>query len=164
MNEKLVKELFELCEKHQLKITTAESCTGGLIAKIITDVSGSSKYFQQGFITYSNEAKISLLKVKSTTIGSYGAVSMQVANQMALGTLSYFAGNDNIISISTTGIAGPDGGTNSKPVGLVYMSVANGNKVGCFRNKFSGTRNSIRNQTSIMALKLLINQIKLWKI
>lgn len=163
MNEKLVKELFELCEKYQLKITTAESCTGGLIAKIITDVSGSSKYFQQGFITYSNESKISLLKVKSTTIGSYGAVSMQVANQMALGALNYFSGN-NIICVSTTGIAGPDGSSNNKPVGLVYISIALGNKTVCFRNKFSGTRSLIRNQSATKAIRLLINQIKLWKI
>ena len=112
----LVKSLKSL----NYKIATAESCTGGLVAKMITDVSGSSAVFEYGVVTYSNRAKTDLLGVSETTLATFGAVSEETAKEMALGALK-LSGAD--IAVSVTGIAGPGGGSTEKPVGLVYIGV-----------------------------------------
>ncbi len=113
--------IYELLEKYNLSIATAESCTGGLIAATLVNVPGISGYFGEGYITYSNEAKEKLLGVSHATLEQYGAVSSQTAEEMAKGA-KQAAGTD--ISVISTGIAGPDGGTEDKPVGLVYLACA----------------------------------------
>lgn len=113
-----------LTEKH-LKIATAESCSGGLISSRMVDLSGSSNYIFQNFVTYSNNSKIKLLNVNPETISKFGVVSEEVALQMAQGLLKNYECD---IAIATTGIAGPTGGSNEKPVGLVYIAVANKEK------------------------------------
>ena len=133
-------------------IAVAESCTGGLLSKLLTDVPGSSKYFACGWITYSNEAKISQLDVHADLIQQHGAVSEQVARAMAIGARNK-AGTDYAIGI--TGIAGPTGGTEQKPVGLVYIGVDSEN--GCYTEQFllSGNRRFIRLRAAQTVLNLL---------
>ena len=114
------KQIARLLLKYNLKLATAESCTGGLISSRMTDVSGSSAYINQNLITYANSAKIKLLGVNAETIEKHGAVSSEVASEMALGLLERYDCN---LAISTTGIAGPTGATDKKPVGLVYMAI-----------------------------------------
>jgi len=138
-------------------IAVAESCTGGLLAKLLTDHPGSSKYFTYGWITYSNEAKISELGVPAELIQQYGAVSEQVARAMAIGARKK-AGTDYAISI--TGIAGPAGGTEQKPVGLVYISVDSENGCDTQRCFFYHGRRFIRlraAQTVLNILRLKLN-------
>ena len=120
--KKIVKKLIE----KKLKISFAESCTGGLLSSYITSVSGSSKVFSLGLIAYSNQSKIKILKVSKKIIRKYGAVSEQTCKAMATNISKI--GNTNM-SISVTGIAGPNGGTRKKPVGLVYLSIKKGNKI-----------------------------------
>jgi nicotinamide-nucleotide amidase len=133
-------------------LAVAESCTGGLLAKLLTDIPGSSKYFTYGWITYSNQAKSSELGVDADLIDKHGAVSEQAARAMAIGARNR-AGTDYAISI--TGIAGPAGGTEQKPVGLVYIGVDSNN--GCFTRQFflSGNRRFIRLRAAQTALNLL---------
>ena len=109
--------------RNALKLATAESCTGGLISSRMTDLSGSSAYIFQNFVTYANDAKIQLLGVKSETIEKYGVVSDAVAEQMAKGLINNY---NCTIALSTTGIAGPLGATDTKPIGLVYIGISNG--------------------------------------
>ncbi len=125
--------LVALAREKGKTVACAESCTGGLIAKRITDVSGSSDMFGFGMVTYANEAKMKLLGVAEQTLAQYGAVSEETAKEMALGTLRV-SGAD--IAVATTGIAGPTGGTDEKPVGLVYIAVANEKGVDCQRFVF----------------------------
>lgn len=147
--EELVVKL--LLEK-KLTITTAESCTGGLIGATLVNVSGVSAVFEEGYITYANEAKQKLLGVSADTLEKYGAVSEQTAREMAEGVLKT-SGAD--VSVAVTGIAGPDGGTKEKPVGLVYMACSyNGNTV-FERHIFSGNRRQIREATVVNALELV---------
>ncbi len=150
-------ELFQLAEllgerlkaKGQ-KIAVAESCTGGLICKMLTDVPGSSAWFDRGFITYSNEAKMDMLGVKSETLEKYGAVSEQTALEMVQGALKNSLAD---YAIAVTGIAGPGGGTVEKPVGLVYIaSQWKQEKAICNRNYFSGDRELVRDKTLKTAL------------
>jgi len=138
-------------------ISLAESCTGGLLAKTLTDVPGASKYFNYGWVTYSNEAKISQLGVNRDTVDEYGAVSEQVAIEMAIGARDR-SGSD--ISISITGIAGPGGGTEQKPVGLVYIVVDNGGAQKVYRFIFSHSREYARLRTVLTALNLLRLEFK----
>ena len=134
-------------------LSTAESCTGSLIAKLITDIPGSSKYFTYGWVTYSNEAKISQLGVDKNLIEKYGAVSSEVAAAMAIGAKAK-SGSD--YSIAVTGIAGPDGGTEQKPVGLVYISIAGPNETKTEHFLFGArNRDFIRLRSSQVALNLL---------
>lgn len=141
-----------------MRLVTAESCTGGMIAAAMTDRSGSSAIFERGFVTYSNEAKIEELGVASATIESHGAVSEQTAREMALGALKNSHAD---IAVSVTGIAGPNGGTAEKPVGLVYIAVALQNKAPLVtKNNFDGNRESIRQATAEKALELLIDQLE----
>lgn len=143
-------------------IITAESCTGGMLAAYLTSISGSSAYFTSGIISYSNEAKIKLLNVKSETLATYGAVSEQVAIEMALGAISSFRTkeiNNSDIAISVTGIAGPEGGTDDKPVGMVCFGLFFGNQVTAYTHYFKGNREQIRMQSCRVALSLIIKAI-----
>ena len=136
------------------RIATAESCTGGLIASRITDVSGSSAYFEQGFVTYSNEAKMTLLGVSKdivATEGGPGAVSEACARAMAEGAR---AATGSEVGLSVTGIAGPTGGTPEKPVGTVYMAVATPSGATCRHHLFEGSRLEVKAQTAEAALEM----------
>ena len=113
--------LLAACRKKHLKLATAESCTGGLIASILTEVAGSSDVFERGFVTYSNEAKTELLQVPADLIERHGAVSAEVARAMAAGALDRSRAH---IAVSVTGVAGPSGGTEAKPVGLAHLAAA----------------------------------------
>lgn len=113
--------LIEDCRARRLMIATAESCTGGLIAGLITSIAGSSDVFDAGFVTYSNAAKSGMIGVPATLIGRYGAVSAEVAQAMAQGALAH---SDADLTVAVTGVAGPGGGTALKPVGLVHVAVA----------------------------------------
>jgi PncC family amidohydrolase len=162
VEKSLVEKLFQLCQAKGLKIITAESCTGGMLSSAITSVAGSSAYFEQGFITYSNQAKIQLLKVKKALIDEYGAVSMQVAKQMAIGALNQtFNKVDKTIAVSITGIAGPETSVN-KPVGLVYIATAGSDNTYQYRHNFLGSREEIRRQAVIESLKHLIHHAEIY--
>ncbi|MBI5755826.1 MAG: CinA family protein [Nitrospirae bacterium] len=141
-----------LLENRGWRLSTAESCTGGLIAHRITNISGSSEYFDGGVVTYSNEAKIDLLKVPAETIKTHGAVSSQTAMAMAEG-IRRLRGTE--IGIGVTGIAGPTGGTASKPVGLAYIALASPVSVECKEFRFRGERESIKFQASEAALQMI---------
>jgi len=135
-----------------LRVAFAESCTGGLLAKMVTDLPGSSNIFWGGVVSYSNEAKIQILGVSPSTLASFGAVSPETAGEMAQGIRSR-SGAD--IGIGITGIAGPDGGTLEKPVGLVYMGLADANRVLTKELRLTGGRESIRTLTAKSALDWL---------
>jgi len=149
---KLVKKLI----KKKLKISFVESCTGGMLSSTITSVSGSSKVFNLGLITYSNKAKIDILKVPKKIISKYGAVSNECCLSMVKNLSKISKAN---ISVSITGIAGPNGGTKLKPVGLVYIGIKKGNKILIKENIFiSKNRLTIQKATVITSLKI-INKI-----
>ena len=138
----LAQELGIFLKQRNWKIATAESCTGGGIARAITDVPGSSKWFDRGFVTYSNQAKIDMLGVKPDTLEHFGAVSAETAIEMAEGCLQF---SEADVAIAVTGIAGPEGGTLNKPVGTVYIALAVKNqKSEHYKNHFSGDRILIR--------------------
>jgi nicotinamide-nucleotide amidase len=149
-----VQELYDIALRKNLKIATAESCTGGLLSALLTDISGASEIFLCGFVTYSNQAKSALLDVDVKQLAKFGAVSSEVAKAMVLGALQK-SGAD--IAVSITGIAGPDGGTNEKPVGLVYIASANRNNQ-MIEEKyiFTGNRQEIRLQAAREAVNQLI--------
>ena len=151
--EELVKFLCE----NNLKITSAESCTGGLFAAGITAVSGSSSCFDGSFVTYSNEQKHRLLGVKKETLERFGAVSYNTALEMAKGVRKSFGAH---IGIGITGIAGPTGGTKEKPVGLVYISVAFCGGVIAYKCNFSGSREEVRAQAVEFAKNLAFDTAK----
>jgi len=138
--------------KKKKTLSIAESCTGGLVADRITNVSGSSSYFKMGVVAYSNEAKQNLLGVSNESLKKYGAVSAAIAKEMAEGVKKK-AGTD--VSLGITGIAGPTGGTKKKPVGLVYVSVIVGKKSKVREFRFTGTRQEIKHQTAIAALDMV---------
>ena len=140
LSKKLVKELT----KKKLKISFAESCTGGLLTSSITSVSGSSKVFNLGLVTYSNKAKINILKVPNKILTKYGAVSEECCKSMVKNLSKISKAN---ISISITGIAGPNGGTRLKPVGLVYIGIKKNNKITIKENRFKS-----KNRKTIQAL------------
>ena len=150
-----MKSLIRILIKKKLKISFAESCTGGLLASTITSISGASKVFNLGLITYSNQSKIKILKVNKNVIKKYGAVSHECCLSM-VNNLSKISKAH--INLSVTGIAGPNGGTKEKPVGLVYIGVKKGNKTiirkYLFKNK---GRNYIQKSTVSKAIKLLFN-------
>ncbi len=148
MSQALAEEL----KIRKYTICTAESCTGGLIAKMLTDNPHSSEYFTQAFVTYSNQAKINLLTVPPDMIERYGAVSPQVAETMAINAAK-IAGTDT--AVSTTGIAGPTGASEQKPVGLVYIGIYVENKSYVQKHLFPGSRNSVRRRTALTALNML---------
>jgi len=144
--------------KKNFKLSTAESCTGGMLSQSITAMQGSSAWFECGFITYSNESKIKLLDVNINALQEEGAVSEVVARQMAAGALS---NSTSQISASITGIAGPDGGTKEKPVGTVFIATASKQKnILVNKHLFEGGRQSIREQTTLAAISQLIQQLQ----
>ncbi len=150
-------KIVELLIKHHLTITTAESCTGGLIAAALVNVPGVSGQLEEGYITYSNGAKEKLLGVSHETLEKYGAVSSQTAEEMAKGAKK--AANADI-SIISTGIAGPDGGTKEKPVGLVYLACCLGDDTEVERHIFSGDRQEVRQSSVLAALALVEKMIR----
>lgn len=150
--ETLEDVVVRLLTKYDLTVTTAESCTGGLLAARLVNVPGASEVFRQGFITYSNKAKRKILDVSKTTLRKYGAVSEQTAKEMATGGV--FA-TDADICVAVTGVAGPDGGTPEKPVGLVYIACYMKDSVQVEEYHFNGNREKIREQTAVQALDLL---------
>ena len=155
--DNLINNLFTLLEKNKMKVATAESCTGGLIAAAITEISGSSAYFERGFVTYSNEAKMEQLDVNPITLQAFGAVSKQCARLMARGAFAHSLAD---IAVSVTGIAGPDGGTHDKPVGLVYIGLSTDDHAEVHKHIFDGDRASIRQQTVKAALTHLIDYLE----
>ena len=158
-NEALIKkaeQVINLCKAKKLMITTAESCTGGLIAGLFTEISGSSSVFERGFVSYSNQAKHELLGVSNITLDEYGAVSSKTAKEMALGAIK---NSHAQISIAVTGVAGPTGGTIEKPIGLVYIAIFINNEIIIKKCNFSGNRNEIRFMTINCALDILLEQL-----
>ena len=151
-DETLERAVVELLSKNGLSITAAESCTGGLVCGKIFNVAGASEVFRGGYITYSNKQKRNVIGVKKSTLEKYGAVSEQVAAEMAKGVLEVSKAD---VAISTTGIAGPGGGTPEKPVGLVYIGCAVKNKVYVEKFNFSGSRNKVRESTVVAALSMV---------
>lgn len=142
------------CRDAGLKLATAESCTGGLISGCLTAVAGSSDVFERGFVTYTNEAKCELLGVDPAQVEALGAVSEEVARAMAEGALKNSLAQ---ISVAVTGIAGPTGGSDDKPVGLVHMAAAReGAETRHARHVFSGDRDAVRSQTVSAALEMLL--------
>ena len=155
--KKSAQKLVKLLSKKNLKISFAESCTGGLLSSSITSISGSSKVFTIGLVTYSNQSKISLLKVNKKTILKHGAVSYETCLSMVKNLSKISKTN---ISVSVTGVAGPKGGTKQKPVGLVYIGVKRGNKTIIRKNLFKNkNRYSIQKSTVNQAHKMILNII-----
>ena len=153
-----MKTLVEILTKKKIKISLEESCTGGLLASSITSISGASKVFNLGLITYSNQAKIKILKVNKNIIKKYGAVSHECCSAMVKNLSRISKAN---INVSITGIAGPKGGTKQKPVGLVYIGVKKGNKILINRCLFkSKKRSSIQKATVKKALDLILRIAK----
>ena len=153
--KKISKKVVGLLRKKKLKISFVESCTGGLLASSITSISGSSKIFTLGFVTYSNQAKMKILRVPKRIILKYGAVSRETCLSMVKNLSKISMTN---ISISITGVAGPKGGTKEKPVGLVFIGIKKGSKIllkkYLFKNK---KRNSIQRATVNKALNLVLS-------
>lgn len=149
MGSELAVRLVELLSKAGLTLCTAESCTGGQIAAAITAIPGSSKVFLGGVVAYANTAKVSLLGIQEATLAEHGAVSEQVAIQMALGAQQRFGAD---FAVSTTGIAGPGGGTLSKPVGLVCIAWAGLQGVDSASFNFAGSRSEVQAETVHEAL------------
>jgi len=154
----LADQLGKALKAKSMSCATAESCTGGGIAQAITEISGSSAWFDRGFVTYSNLAKVEMLKVNQATLDKEGAVSEEVASQMVKGALD----NSNAdIAVSVTGIAGPAGGSEQKPVGTVYIACGmKDQKIVCNKHVFSGNRATIRQQTVIFALKSCLEKVR----
>ena len=150
-------ELLKICKLNKMYITTAESCTGGMIASSIVSVNGSSSIFKSGIVTYSNESKSNFLKIPIELININGAVSETIAFQMAKNILNIM---NSTVSIAVTGIAGPSGGSQDKPVGLVWIAI--GTKENTFTKKylFQGNRLKIRQKTTLEALKFANDVIK----
>ena len=153
-----MKSLIRILTKKNLKLSVAESCTGGLLASTITSICGASKVFNLGFVTYSNQAKINILKVNKNIIKKHGAVSHECCLAMVKNLSRISKAN---INVSITGIAGPKGGTKQKPVGLVYIGVKRGNKIQINKCLFkSKKRSSIQRATVKKALDLILKIAK----
>jgi nicotinamide-nucleotide amidase len=153
----LSKEILEQYREAHLRIATAESCTGGMIAAALTAIAGSSDVFERGFVTYSNEAKAELLGIPMALIVEHGAVSEPVARAMAEGALARSAAD---VAVSVTGIAGPGGGSPAKPVGLVFIGMAGGGDATAVeRHVFTGDRDLVRLASARSALDLLSRRI-----
>ena len=153
-----MKSLIKLLIKKKIKISVVESCTGGLLASAITSISGASKIFNLGLVTYSNQAKIKILKVNKNIIKRFGAVSYECCYEMVNNLSRISKAN---INISVTGIAGPRGGTKKKPVGLVYIGLKKGNKIQIIKCLFkSKERSSIQKATVKKALNLVLGVAK----
>ena len=153
-----MKRLFLILKRKNLKLAVVESCTGGLLASSITSISGASKVFNLGLVTYSNQAKIKVLKVNKNVVKKYGAVSHECCSAMVKNLSKISKAN---INVSITGIAGPKGGTKEKPVGLVYIGVKKGNKIQVNKCLFKAkNRSSIQKATVRKALNLVLRAAK----
>ena len=152
-----VEILIGLLKERGRTMAAAESCTGGMIGAAVTDMPGCSEVFMGRAVTYSNEAKMALLGVSEDTLIRNGAVSAETAKQMALGAARVYHSD---YSVAVTGIAGPGGATDTKPVGLVYIAVSDGSRVVATRNLFDGDRRNVREQTVVEALRLLSDMIR----
>ncbi len=155
--ENLEDAIVKMAAEKKVAVATAESLTGGLLGARIVNVSGASEIYNEGYITYSNEAKSRILGVSSSTLKNFGAVSPECAKEMALGAL---ANSHADIAVSTTGIAGPTGGTEEKPVGLVYIAIAYKGEAECHKYNFTGDRDAVRSYTAAKALNLLWKKLK----
>ena len=153
----LSEQLGRICAPRSLTVATAESCTGGWVAQVITHTAGSSAWFDRGFVTYSNDAKIEMLGVTATTLERHGAVSEATARAMAQGALKH---SRAIWALAITGIAGPTGGTPAKPVGMVCLAWAQRNG-GCeaLTCQFAGTRAEVRQQAVRLALSGALKRV-----
>ena len=153
----LVERVAHLLQAREATVATAESCTGGWIAKALTDRPGSSDWFGYGIVTYSNEAKETLLGLAPELIEMHGAVSSEVATQMAVGVRAI---SDADVSVAVSGVAGPDGGTDDKPVGTVWLAWKGpGSRAATQLAEFDGDRDSIRRQTVVAALNGILRQL-----
>lgn len=151
------RKVLHLGLERGLKVATAESCTGGMIAAALTDIAGSSAVFERGFVTYSNEAKVEMLGVDAALLAQHGAVSEETARAMAEGALAHSRAD---VAVAVTGIAGPDGGSPEKPVGLVHFGAArHGMPTRHQAHVFPGTRAEVRAATTRTALAMLIGMI-----
>jgi PncC family amidohydrolase len=155
----ILDNIFLKLSKLKFTIAIAESCTGGLIAHTLTNISGSSDYFDRGIVTYSNRAKIELLDVSEEILKQKGAVSFEVAKKMAEGVRKKSKVD---IGISTTGIAGPTGGTKEKPVGLVFIGISTKKETIVKKFQFKGNRLQNKESTCNEALKLLLDLLDKW--
>jgi PncC family amidohydrolase len=155
-----LKNLTTLLKKKKIKVAVAESCTGGLISYNLTKTPGASKYFMMGVVSYSNKSKIDFLKVKQKTLTKFGAVSAETCKEMCKNLLKTSKTN---IAISVTGIAGPDGGTKKKPIGLVYVGVCSKKKLEIIKFSFNKkiSRINIQYQTLIKTIELIKNHINI---
>ncbi len=151
-----MQQLLALAEAKNIKISCAESCTGGVLSALFTEISGSSKVFDRGFITYSNQSKQEMLGVKPETLQQFGAVSAETAQEMAQGAIKKSTAQ---ISIAITGIAGPEGGSEQKPVGLVYICCS-GRSLFCRKFNFFGNRTEVRMSAVREALKMLVLEVE----
>ena len=153
-----MKKLFLILKRKNLKLAVAESCTGGLLASSITSISGASKIFNLGLVTYSNEAKTKVLKINNNIIKKYGAVSHECCLAMANNLSKLSKAN---INVSITGVAGPGGGTKHKPVGLVYIGIKKGKKIQVNKCLFKSKKRSIIQRSTVKkALNLVLRVIK----
>ena len=156
--QQLLEQLARQMIDSGLRLATAESCTGGMLAHWVTTLAGSSSWFECGFVTYSDESKIGILGIQPETLDRYGAVSTQVAEQMVQGALRNSTAD---IAVSITGIAGPSGGSAVKPTGTVYISTARRDQLpSTTHHLFDGDRTAVREQCAIQALTLLMGWCK----
>lgn len=161
MNERVItglaRRLGAACKRRGATVATAESCTGGGVAQAITRIAGSSGWFDRGFVTYSNAAKVEMLGVPHAVLEAHGAVSEEVAGAMAAGAIERSAAD---VSVAITGIAGPGGASAGKPVGLVWFAWAHrGGAAQCRRFVFGGDRDAVRQQSVVVALQGLIDLV-----
>ena len=153
----LVASVAQLLEAREARLTTAESCTGGLLAKCLTDLPGSSAWFEYGFVAYGNDAKENMLGLNPELLERHGAVSREVCEAMAMAA---HAISDADVSVAITGIAGPDGGTEEKPIGTVWLAwLGPGRRATCRMEQFEGDRLDVRRQTVITALKGILKHL-----
>ena len=154
--DNLAAELGAALKARGFMLALAESCTGGMTAQAVTSVAGSSAWFDRGFVTYSNQAKIDMLGVSAKTLETFGAVSDETAIEMATGTINNSRAQ---IAGSVTGIAGPDGGSAAKPIGTVCFAIAQVNVCRPYTQYFAGSREEIRNQATVFIMQQLIAQL-----
>jgi nicotinamide-nucleotide amidase len=154
--ESLAKQLGQRLKAQSARLVTAESCTGGWVAQVVTSVAGSSDWFERGFVTYSDDSKQELLGVRAATLARHGAVSEETAREMAQGAL---ARSKSTLALAVTGIAGPGGGSPDKPVGTVCFAWAGKQGVRAETQRFSGDRDSVRRQSVVRALEGVLEHL-----
>ena len=155
--QKIEEQVFQLLKQHKISLSTAESATGGMIASMLVNVPGISEFFQEGYVTYSNDAKVKMIGVDRTLIDTYGVVSREVAENMAI-SAARTARTDAALSV--TGVAGPDGGTEDCPVGTVFIGCFFKGKTVIEHHIFVGNRQEVREAAAKRALSLLIEQME----